>query len=199
MVDSIKDQESFRMARCLYFSVECDTPSTGWQLGLESGYIPFLMLGLSGIITKPIKGDSFNNEDDIDSLFETIEKHENLYVDINDIWLPLFVLDKNAERSDVYRIPFELFSIAYDYTLGRTSIDEYLENVRKHQASKAALLLAEIAGMKLPEHWRFERMGKEREVFYSWQTKAINKRKAMKFAKAHETYALGRKPEKHHE
>jgi hypothetical protein len=198
LIDSVKDLEGFKMARCMYFSIECDTPSTGWQLELESGDLPFLMLGLSGIITRPVKGHNFKSVEDIETLFESIEMHENLFIDINDIWLPLIVLQDNVKRSSVYRIPFELFNIAYDYTSGRTSMDEYMKQARGHQVSMAKKILGMPEGKKM-QQWRIESEDIESKIFTSWQDKAISERKDMKLYEAHVSYALGRKPEKNNE
>ncbi len=43
----------FPLVRCNYLYVECDEPRPGWSLGLGAERLPFLMLGLVGIIQTP--------------------------------------------------------------------------------------------------------------------------------------------------
>ena len=117
MIDSIKKYKDFSMSRCTYFTVESDTPSPNWIINLEHLRIPFYLLGISGIIWKPL-GDqlTFKSPDLVDELFEAIERIPELYVDINDIWLPNFLFRPGSpKRGNVYRVAEKLFAEAYRY------------------------------------------------------------------------------------
>ena len=117
VVDDVKRIPDFRMTRFIYFSVACDEPAPGWTLTLRELELPFLLLGLSGIVLSP-PGDrsEFLEPADFDSLVDMIEKHAHLYLDINDIWLPNDSLPADrAIRGAVYRIGQELFADAFEF------------------------------------------------------------------------------------
>ncbi|MHC4214861.1 MAG: hypothetical protein ACYSWP_15980 [Planctomycetota bacterium] len=120
VIDDVKQLGTFQMTRCSYFSIECDTPSPEWFLGIgESLRMPFLMLGLSGIIYQPMDGgEHFDSPEELEKLFGIIEDRDDLYIDVNDIWLPneLFKNDKiNHKRGKVYRVGLDLFKTAYRF------------------------------------------------------------------------------------
>ncbi len=51
----------FPMVRCHYLSIEYDTPRAGWGISLGGSMMPFLMLGLAGIIQQPFDAARFSN------------------------------------------------------------------------------------------------------------------------------------------
>lgn len=117
VIDDVKNFESFQMTRCTYFSIQCDTPAPNCYLGLGERQIPFLMLGLSGILFQPSLEDQFfDTPEKLEELFQAIEELTDVYVDINDIWLPNFVFTSvEHTRGSVYRIGIELFEAAYHF------------------------------------------------------------------------------------
>jgi len=127
VVDDVKSYGKFKMARCTYFTIECDAPSSNWVLELGKKSIPFLLIGLSGLIVRPIGGSHlFESSDSIDELLDTIEAHPSLYVDINDLWLPNRLFQGLPHRSQVYRVGFKLFHVAYLYREERISEEQFL-------------------------------------------------------------------------
>jgi len=64
------------LARCLYFTITAEDPGTDWFLRL-GGFVnvPFLMLGLEGIIFRPIRPDAeeFTDPDLLDELIRVVE------------------------------------------------------------------------------------------------------------------------------
>jgi hypothetical protein len=126
VVDDVKCYGKFKITRCTYFTIECDAPSSNWVLELEKKSIPFLLIGLSGLIVRPIGGGRlFESSDSLDELFNTIESHPSLYVDINDLWLPNKLFQGVPHRGDVYRVGIELFHVAYLYREERISEDQF--------------------------------------------------------------------------
>lgn len=115
MIDDSKNIEGSALTRCVYFSIESDTPSADWGLILRSYSIPFMLIGLSGIITLDLNGYEFKSADDIDKLIDLIEENGNLFVDTNTLWLPSFVFHSKRQRGDICRINSELFIIALNY------------------------------------------------------------------------------------
>ena len=120
-IDDRKAAAVLALTRCTYFSIESDGPSDAWRLELKKQRIPFLLLGLSGVITAPSRRRPFfDSPASIDGLFETIESTPGLFVDINDIWLPNALFgNRPAARGDVYRIDAHLFLKAQNFRVGR--------------------------------------------------------------------------------
>jgi hypothetical protein len=128
IVDDVKNYINFAMTRFTFFSIECDTPSPGWHLGLEERSIPFFLLGLSGIIHRPI-GDKeiFDDFTLFDELFDTVEQIPNLFVDFNEIWLPNSLFRRyDCNRSSIFRISSKLFNLAYSFLLNRISYEHFI-------------------------------------------------------------------------
>ena len=80
ILDDIRKYDRCYMSRCTYFimesdlSVESNALSPNWMLVMQALNVPFYLLGLSGIIWKPL-GDSyvFDSPDSIRDLFDAID------------------------------------------------------------------------------------------------------------------------------
>jgi hypothetical protein len=128
IVDDVKRLEDFDMTRCTYFSVECSEPQPHWYLGLRERRIPILLLGLSGIITGPNGpyGGEFHDALAIQKFFDLIEENPGMYIDINDVWLPNYLLGNNEiAPGNVYRLRSKLFSISIDFRNGLLTKEEF--------------------------------------------------------------------------
>lgn len=128
IVDDVKQIQSFPMTRCMYFCIECDTPRAGWLLGLGQQDIPFLMLGLSGVVAQPSAGDAlFDSPAKLERLFDSVEAAGNLYVGQSDVWMPNFVLQGESHiRGSVYRVGIDLFAAAFRFRQGLVDQHEFL-------------------------------------------------------------------------
>jgi len=127
VVDDVKRYGKFKMTRCTYFTIECDVASSDWVLQLGKKSIPFLLIGLSGLIIEPMGGGRlFRSSDSIDELFNTVERHPSLYVDVNDFWLPNKLFKGFPHRGQVYRVGSKLFHVAYLYREERVSERQFL-------------------------------------------------------------------------
>jgi hypothetical protein len=120
-IDDRRAAAGLALTRCTYFSIESDEPSDAWLLELKKQRIPFLLLGLSGVIAAPSRRRPFfDSPASIDGLFETIESTPGLFVDINDVWLPNDLFgDRPATRGDIYRVDAPLFLKAQNFRVGR--------------------------------------------------------------------------------
>jgi len=129
IVDDVKNYRNFSMTRCTYFTIECDVPSPNWILGLENRSIPFVLIGLSGVVFKPI-GDSvlFLSAESIEELFNTIETSPSLYIDTNDLWLPNALFQAPHRRGQVHRVGNKLFNEAYLFREDKISEDHFLHS-----------------------------------------------------------------------
>ena len=133
MIDDIKQYKGFDMTRCTYFSIESDIPAGEWILRLKDLEIPFYLIGLSGIITEPI-GDKaeFDSPHLIDEIFKTIEESPELFVDINDIWLPNFMFkDFPHARGSVFRSKERLFAEAIRFREDKIPTERFEKSCRE--------------------------------------------------------------------
>jgi len=129
IVDDVKTHEGFEMTRCTYFTIACDDPIPGQSLGTDFLPIPFTLMGLAGVLTRPPNGDRFDEPESFDELLQAIDENErlpNLYVDVNDLWIPNTAFtDGPARRGDVYRLPEALFFAAVQYRSDLISARSY--------------------------------------------------------------------------
>ncbi len=128
VVDDTRSRETLQMSRCTYFSIRCDTPSAGWEVRLGDRSIPFLMLGLSGVIYRPSPEEElFDDPGKLEFLFKSIEEHPDLYIDISNLWIPTVTFGGGShKRGMVYRITKKLFDTAYRFTNNEIQTEEYL-------------------------------------------------------------------------
>ena len=135
IIDNFKKYRDFEMTRCSYLMVKSDLTkgpsilSPNWMLLVQNSSIPFCLIGLSGIIWKPL-GDKyiFDSPDSVKELFDAIEISPLLCADVSDLWLPTHLFNSSPqERGSVYRISGKLFSKAYSYCQEQISQEEFFE------------------------------------------------------------------------
>ena len=124
MVDDRKDIGEFMMTRVAYFYVEAIEAPPDILIDHHSLGIPVLPLEFSGVIHKPIDMEEyFETPDQIEELYQTVERYESLYVDSDNIWIPNKLFNKTPERSEIYRVPFDLFIKLYSLCRDDASLD----------------------------------------------------------------------------
>ena len=134
VIDDVKRMRDFEMSRCIYFSIECDVPWAGWTMDISKNRIPFLMVGLSGIIYVPAAGREFDEPEEFESLFNLIEKQKDIYVETNDLWIPNFAFSKSpVQRGEIYRIGEKFFHDAYKYRENIISADKFIGRCTKSE------------------------------------------------------------------
>ena len=158
IVDAVRGGKELTLVRCNYMSVECDTPQAGWSLDVAGASMPFMMLGLSGIIVSPPGSRRFLSPESIEELFRAIEDEGGMAIDVDDVWLPMFLftdIEQVPRNGEVYRIDSEAFVLANSFKENRISLARYLEMC-----------------------WRLERplspSMEEREAFASWHRSLID-------------------------
>jgi hypothetical protein len=115
------------MVRCSYFTIECDIPIPDWTLTLKNSKIPFFVIGLSGIVFRPLGNEYiFETQKLITDFFRSVEKNKDLFIDSNYIWIPDFLFDFELKRGDVYRLTDLLFIAAYKFRKGKINQRPYL-------------------------------------------------------------------------
>jgi hypothetical protein len=129
------------LARCVYFTIEANEPNSPWTLSAPNVIVPFLMLGLQGIVFRPVRPDreEFVSPDDWDDLVTTIEQIYGFSVDFEYFWIPVALLDRArllspaseespnrlAARGEVYRIGPRLFTEAWRTARKGTDFQDY--------------------------------------------------------------------------
>ncbi len=133
IIDDVKDEEDFKMSRCTYFSVSSTLLSSDQSFDLLEEQIPYLMVGVTGVISQPSeKSLLFDDPQKITDFFDAVEKKPDFYVDINDIWLPNFVFSETmSERGNVFRISLDLFKIAFQFQNEQITEKEFLDFCKK--------------------------------------------------------------------
>ena len=135
IVDVRRNIDGMEMVRCSYYSVQSDEPLDDWNLGLGGRSYPILLLHLEAIILGPPNGRrKFSDQSDFDAMYDSIEgepgspNDNGLFVDINDIWIPLGWFGSiELQQGLVFRIPSNLFSLCWKFRNERISTDEFLE------------------------------------------------------------------------
>lgn len=161
LIDDFKSSDKIHMTRCNYFSIETDSPSFGWTLELSNTQIPFIMMGLSGIITRSLKGGPFTDLNSIKSLFVAIEENPALYVDINEIWLPNILFKRNANRGDVYRISEKLFISSLNFQKRQIQLKHFQEIALEFRTN---MIYSELESISF-RNWEKEIINQAREIY----------------------------------
>jgi hypothetical protein len=161
LIDDCKDLKNFKMTRCSYFSIESVEPSPDWIIPLQNTKIPFYLVGISGILTKPLKGKIFRVPSSIDKLFSYIDNVPSLFVDTNEVWFPNFLFPVKPKRGSVYRINSDLFTLAMRFQSQRISLDEFLSSSWQF---KGSLLPSEEETMAFKK-WELELIDVAKEKY----------------------------------
>ncbi len=133
IIDDVKETGEFKMSRCTYFSVASTLLSAGQSFDLREAKVPYLMVGVTGVISQPSdKSRLFDEPQKIAGFFDAVEEKPDFYVDINDIWLPNSVfVGKKPGRGNVFRIGIELFSVAFRFQNEQITEREFLDFCQK--------------------------------------------------------------------
>lgn len=129
-VPIIVDEVNKEFVRATYFIIENNHIGDQWYLNTKNNIrIPFLMLGLRGIIlgsNKFEKDNLFINSDDFENMFLDIEEN-NLSINVDSLIIPIKILEK-AYRGAFFRIPQELFQLLLKYNdnWDKQVFDDYL-------------------------------------------------------------------------
>ncbi len=138
--DFREDSDLRFITRCNYLSVECDSPKPGWSVGIGGVEMPFLMLGLIGVVHRPFEGERFDTPDKIEKLFFLVEQQAGLLININDVWLPNFLFSRGGATQSkglVYRVHWDIFSTAFLFREGRLGQGTFLDrchSLNHHEA-----------------------------------------------------------------
>ncbi|MFC1705910.1 hypothetical protein ACFL59_03695 [Planctomycetota bacterium] len=176
IVDDTRRLDDLPTTRCRYYSIGCTDPTAAWFTTSEGKTFRFMLLGLSGIIYKPLgRARLFLSSDRIEALFEAIETASELFVDANHVWIPSVVLAQTPRsepaRGEVWRISDELFRMAERYA--NDEIDAKHYHSACHELRNPATLSA-----------------KETAAFSAWSREQVEA--ARRHYREHPRWALSR-------
>lgn len=131
IADTIRNIDDFDMVRCLYYSVQSDDPLPNWSLTMQGSHFPILLLNLEAIIMGP-PNDAlvFNRASDVNEMYNFIEEQTQLFVDINELWIPIKWINNNIKQGMVFRIPPTLFTLCWQFCNNRISVSDLFDNVK---------------------------------------------------------------------
>lgn len=167
-IDDVKQLPDFKFARCDYFTVECDLPSSGWTLDLAGRQIPLLMADGAGIIYRPNpKEPAFTTPEQIERLFTEIEEDARFSVGTADVWIPNELLgcipDKQRAhpRGVTFRVSYDLFIAALQFRTDRLDRKPFEQGVRD-QGEAATFSAEEDEAFRA---WRRMQVEQARELY----------------------------------
>lgn len=146
VTDSLpRDGPAPHLARCVYFTITADEPDLMGWLHLAGAHIPFLLIGLQGIIFRSALPGAglFVFPDEWDELVTAVEQLDGFSVDFEYFWVPVDLLDRArsvypvgdespnmlAVRGEVFRLSRKLFSEAWRAARDGTAFDAYAARV----------------------------------------------------------------------
>lgn len=174
------------LARCIYFSIAAEDPGTSWMLGLDGLQVPFLMLGLQGIIHRPVGARTeFTHPALLRRLIRLVEAQPGMSVETEYLWLPAPLVDGawarsregregrgrtpgGAPRGSVFRVGERRFAAAFRAARAGTGFEGWMEG-RVDEGPGASLRYSPVETVAVREwSWRtaleseeFTRAGRE--------------------------------------
>jgi hypothetical protein len=109
-------------------AIECEDPLNDWRISIDQNILPFLMLGLVGIIHAPFDALNFDEVRHLNDLFEKVEDQAGLLINFADIWLPDFLFPREVHVGDMFRLEMALFNSAYRFRDGRQTEREFVSS-----------------------------------------------------------------------
>ena len=123
-VDVIASEQAGAFVRVSYLTIECDDPSWGWRLALQTDAMPIALLGLSAVVLRPFDDLRFRLPSQFDDLIRRVEFQRGFAVETGDLWLPPSSFE-SAEAGHVLRMSATLFGVAHQYRYGHIGRGEF--------------------------------------------------------------------------
>ena len=135
LIDDVKrDLGDFQMTRCVYLAVDYDGLQADWLVGQPLAS-RILLSELAGIITAPEEGGLFETKDQIDRIFEQLEREAEdgsfrWVVEFEDLWIPNGLVDGTIGEMEnrpgiVLRVDVDLVRAALRFSREQISLDRY--------------------------------------------------------------------------
>ena len=168
VVDVKRNIDNHIMVRCSYYSIQSDKPMPNWTIQAGGTNEAMLLLNLESIlIGNPNKASyHFGEVSDVEMMYDFVEKENDLFVDINEIWVPIeWFGGVPIKQGYLFRIHQVHFSWCWQLRNDIISSDEFYSKSLDDENLKSLMDREPI--VKYSE--------KESEVFKQWTEKQINR------------------------
>ncbi len=110
--DVIRNIDEYDIVRCSYLSLKSDNPIPNWNIEVNGVSSQILLLNLEAIVVGSSGKESlFRDVKDIEQLYSFVENQDELFVDMNEIWIPFTWLGlSKIDQGLLFRIPSKCFS-----------------------------------------------------------------------------------------
>lgn len=135
-VDAVRTIDSYKMARCAYYSIASETPMLDTTIQINGANRPFLFIQYEAIfLSSPYTKGHFSSIDEVNAMYEYAEQHDGIFVDINDIWVPYAWFGVEAvEIGTIFRITVEHFIRCWKFRNDQIAVDELLGDPDRYEA-----------------------------------------------------------------
>ena len=156
------------MVRCSYFSILSEEPMQNWAINSDNINSPILLLNFESILIGPSSDTHyFSSFEEIERMYQLEESHSELFVDINDIWIPTpWFAHQKLEQGQLHRISADRFSRCWKLRNDLISIEELLDD-------EGTVLQEHIAKESSPSLVRYS--PEESASFEQWTKKQIDR------------------------
>ena len=166
ITDAVRNIDGYKMVRCSYFTIQSDDPLSNLSLNNSGFESPAILLNLEAIlIGAPNEQKMFNGIKDITALYDYVESNDNLYIDLNDIWVPLNMFGTgDITQGMLFRIPDYYFSLCWKLRNDRISAEELYGHIGRDYLDQTTAS---------PPHPLLQHSRKETNAFKRWTKKQI--------------------------
>ena len=142
IIDVERNIDGISMIRCSYFSIQSDNPMSNWTISTGGIDSPVLLLSIEAILLGSRQSpDYFRSHSDVDSIYDFIEDHEGLFIDINDIWVPSsWFGTKELKQGLLFRISQDKFSLCWKFRNDIISTEEFMALDDEIDKSKSSFI-----------------------------------------------------------
>ncbi len=166
VVDAIRSIEDHEMVRCAYYAIASDAPVLEANVQVDGTNRPFLFMQLEAIfLNPPDTQDQFDSIEAVDAMYEYAARYDGLFVDINDIWVPLTWFGyEDIRPSRLFRIAIDDFIHCWKFRNDQITIDVFLaESYSKRDGPSLYYSEEETAAFKA---WTERQIALSREIYH---------------------------------
>lgn len=166
VVDAVRNIEDHEMVRCAYYAIASDAPVLDANVRVDGTNRPFLFMQLEAIfLNPPSTKDQFDSVDAVDAMYEYAAQYEGLFVDINDIWVPLAWFGyEDIRPGRLFRITIDDFINCWKFRNDQITVAVFLEeSFSKRDIPRLYYSEEETAAFKA---WTERQIALSREIYH---------------------------------
>ena len=176
IVDVERIIDEIPMIRCSYYAIQSDKPMTDWTINAGDTRASMLLLNLEAILVgPPQKEHVFRDKNDVALMYQFVEDQDALFVDINDIWIPLsWFGNNNVKQGQLYRIGQEEFSICWQFRHDMISAEELTEFTKDEVKDESSIEFSEME-TEIFHNWTQEQIEQSRKIYQNERSNYLTK------------------------